>query len=81
MADYSREIARQLEKLVAEQHETNKRLKKIEDALIEKQFSDWVAPPRGSVYQNLKGCTMLNSIDFDEIYSEYLAKGEDDEEK
>lgn len=79
MADYTRDIARWLEKLVVEQHETNKRLKNIESALIAKQFDDWIPPAKGTVYQNTKGCVMLNLTDFNEMYNEYLNKGEDDD--
>lgn len=72
--DYKRDIARQLERLVAEQHQMNKRLNSIEEALIEKQFDDWVAPPMGTVYQNIKGCVMMSRTDFEKMEEAYNAR-------
>lgn len=68
MADNNKEVVRVLNSIAKELNLLNRNVKAVANEIERKQFSDWVAPPRGSVYQNLKGCTMLNSADFEEIY-------------
>lgn len=67
MARYIKDVARQLEKMVAEQNETNKWLKKIKESVELKSFDELVPPPRGTVIQNMLGTTFMNTIDFEEM--------------
>lgn len=74
--DYTREIARQLERLVAEQHETNKRLKKIEEAIMVRNFDELVPPPKGSAVMNMNGVVCLGTADFKEMEQAYIREKE-----
>lgn len=65
--DYTKDIARQLEKLVAESHETNRMLKRIASEMELKQFEDLDPPPKGTVVQNFRGATVMNTSDFEEM--------------
>lgn len=65
--DYTKEVARAIDRLTAEVRKTNSRLAKVEEALIAKQFDDWVAPPIGTAYQNSKGCVMMSKFDYERM--------------
>lgn len=79
--DYSRDIARQLEKLVAEQHETNKRLKKLEEAVMIRNFDELVPPPKGTAVMNMNGVVCISGADFKEMDKAYRSykENKDDE--
>lgn len=87
MADNNKEVVRAIEKMNREVCRTlaeigrqmNKALGRMAEALEQKQFDELVPPPKGTVYQNMRGTTVLGSADFKEIYDVYLGKGEDDD--
>lgn len=62
-----REIARRLEQLVGEIHTLNVTARRIHSEMQLKQFADLTPPPKGAVYQNFKGCTVMNTEDFEEM--------------
>lgn len=67
MADSTKEIARQLERIVGETHETNRRLKRIEQIADLRRFDDLEPPPQGVVVQNMRGCVCINLKDYKEL--------------
>lgn len=89
MADSSKDIAKAIEHMNREVCRTlndigkqmNKALGRMAEALEQKQFDELVPPPKGTVYQNFRGTTVLGSADFNEIYDAYLNKGETDDER
>ena len=64
MADSTKEIARQIERLVSETQTTNKTLKRIERIADIRRFDDLEPPPLGVVIQNMKGCVCINLEDY-----------------
>lgn len=77
MADSSKEICKWLERIADQTRAQNKLLKQIADSMKsvsdnmeQKQFDAFDAPPYGTVYQNGKGCVMMNVVDFDELVRE-----------
>ena len=77
MATDLRDIDRTLGKLVDAVRMTNKRLEKIEEALITKQFDEWLPPPIGTAYENMKGCVMISGADFRRLREGNKENGED----
>lgn len=77
MADSSKDICKWLERIADQTRTQNKLLKQIADSMKsvsnnmeQKQFDAFDAPPYGTVYQNSKGCVMMNVVDFDELVRE-----------
>lgn len=74
MAD-NKEIVRAIEKMNREVCKTlndigkqmNKALGRMADSMEMKQFDEWYPPEKGTAVQNLKGCVMLNAVDFEEL--------------
>ena len=77
MAD-NKEIVRAIEKMNREVCRTltdigkqmNKALGKMADNMEQKQFDEWYPPERGTAVQNMKGCVMLNAVDFEALVGE-----------
>lgn len=77
MAD-NKEIVRAIEKMSRDVCKTlndigkqmNKALGKMADNMEQKQFDEWYPPEIGTAVQNLKGCVMLNAVDFNELVRE-----------
>ena len=67
MADGTKEIARQLERLVTEMHETNRRLKRIEQIVDIRRFDDLEPPPQKVVVQNMRGCVCVHQKDYEKL--------------
>lgn len=67
MADSTKEIVRQLERLVTEMHETNRRLKRIEQIVDVRRFDDLEPPPRKVVVQNMRGCVCVHQKDYEKL--------------
>lgn len=76
MADNNKEVVRAIEKMNREVCRTlseigrqmNKALGRMAEALEQKQFDELVPPPKGTVYQNMRGTTLIGSEDFNEVY-------------
>lgn len=81
MADNNKEVVRVLKNVTEEIHQLNKNIIRVAKALEERQFDELMPPPKGTVYQNMLGTTVLGSEDFKEIYDAYLSKGETDDER
>jgi len=79
MADNNKDVVRVLKDITEELHQLNRSIVRVAKALDEKQFDELIPPPKGTVYQNMRGTTVLGSADFKEIYDVYLGKGEDDD--
>ena len=79
MADNNKDVVRVLKDITEELHQLNRSIVRVAKALEEKQFDELIPPPKGTVYQNMRGTTVLGSADFKEIYDVYLGKGEDDD--
>ena len=67
MADGTKEIARQIERLVTEMHETNRRLKRIEQIVDIRRFDGLEPPPRKVVVQNMRGCVCVHQKDYEKL--------------
>lgn len=74
MASETKEIAKAIDKLTAEMR---KGLARIENAIYQKQFDDWVSPPIGTVYQNNRGCVMMSKFDFEKLVRNSDEEGEE----
>lgn len=81
MADNTKEVARVLKDIASELHQLNRGISSVAKAMEQKQFDELVPPPKGTVYQNMRGTTLIGSEDFNEIYDAYLNKGETDGER
>lgn len=83
MADNNKEVARVLKDIASELHQLNRGISNVAKALEQKQFDELIPPPKGTVYQNMLGTTVLGSADFNEIYDTWcnLDKGETDDER
>lgn len=81
MADNNKEVVRVLKNVTEELHQLNRSVVRVAKALEQKQFDELVPPPKGTVYQNMRGTTLIGSEDFNEIYDAWcnLDKGEDDD--
>jgi len=85
MADGSKDIAKAIDKLTREMSKTmndigkqmNKALGRMAEALEQKQFDELVPPPKGTVYQNMRGTTLIGSEDFNEIYDVWCKANEE----
>ena len=53
----------------------NKALGKMADNLAQKQFDEFDAPEIGTAIGNMKGCVMMNAVDFNELLN---SKDEDE---
>ena len=82
MAD--KEVVKAIEKMNREVCKTlsdigkqmNKALGKMAENMEMKQFDEFDPPALGTAVQNMKGCVMLNAVDFDELVR---ASDEDEE--
>lgn len=89
MADSSKEIAKAIEHMNREVCRTlndigkqmNKALGRMAEALEQKQFDELVPPPKGTVYQNMRGTTLIGSEDFNEIYDVWCNANEEGDEE
>lgn len=81
MADNNKEVVKALKDVTEELHQLNRNIKAVAKVLEQKQFDELVPPPKGTVYQNMLGTTVIGSADFNEIYDTWcnLDKGEDDD--
>lgn len=81
MADNTKEVVRVLKNVTEELHQLNRNVVRVAKALEDKQFDELIPPPKGTVYQNMRGTTLIGSEDFNEIYDTWcnLDKGEDDD--
>lgn len=67
MADNNKEVVRVLKDIASELHQLNRGISNVANAIDLKQFEDLDPPPRGTVIQNFKGTTVMNTIDFEEM--------------
>lgn len=67
MADNSKEISKWLERIAEQIRTQNRLLKQIAENMEMKQFDEFDPPALGTAVQNMKGCVMLNAVDFDEL--------------
>lgn len=89
MADNNKEVVRAIEKMNREVCRTlaeigrqmNKALGRMADALEQKQFDELVPPPKGTVYQNMRGTTLIGSEDFNEIYDTWCNVNKEGDEE
>lgn len=83
MADNNKEVVRVLKDVTEELHQLNRNVVRMAKALEDKQFDELIPPPKGSVYQNMRGTTVIGSEDFNEIYDAWcnLDEGETDDER
>lgn len=81
--DNTKEVVRVLKNVTEELHQLNRNVVRVAKALEDKQFDELIPPPKGTVYQNMLGTTVLGSADFNEIYDTWcnLDKGETDDER
>lgn len=70
MADASKEVCKWLERIADQLRWQNKMLKSIADNMEQKQFDGFDAPPIGTAVRNMKGCVMLNAVDFEKFVRE-----------
>jgi ABC-type enterochelin transport system ATPase subunit len=77
MADNNKEVVRVLKDVTEEIHQLNKNIIRVAKALEEKQFDELIPPPKGTVHQNLRGTTVLNTDTFEEIYDVWCRVNED----
>lgn len=70
MADSSKEICKWLERIADQARAQNKLLRQIADNIMQRQFDEFDAPPIGTAIRNMRGCVMLNVVDFDELVRE-----------
>lgn len=79
MADNNKEVVRVLKDVTEEIHQLNKNIIRVAKALEEKQFDELIPPPKGTVHQNLRGTTVLNTDTFEEIYDVWCRVNEEEE--
>lgn len=77
MADNNKEAVRVLKDVTEEIHQLNKNIIRVAKALEQKQFDELVPPPKGTVYQNMRGTTLIGSEDFNEIYDVWCRTNEE----
>lgn len=70
MADASKEVCKWLERIADQLKSQNKMLKSIADNMEQKQFDEFDAPPIGTAVRNMRGCVMLNAVDFEKLVRE-----------
>ena len=74
----NKEIVRAIEKMSREVCKTlndigkqmNKALGKMADNMEQKQFDEFDPPAVGTAVQNMRGCVMLNAVDFEALVRE-----------
>lgn len=77
MADNNKEVVRALKDMTEELHQLNRNIVRVAKVLEDKQFDELVPPPKGTVYQNMRGTTLISSEDFNEIYDVWCRANEE----
>lgn len=70
MADSNKEVCKWLERIADQLKSQNRLLKQIAENMEMKQFDEFDPPAVGTAVQNMKGCVMLNLMDFEELVRE-----------
>jgi len=70
MADSNKEVCKWLERIADQLKSQNRLLKQIAENMKMKQFDEFDPPAVGTAVQNMRGCVMMNLIDFDELVRE-----------
>lgn len=81
MADNNKEVVRALKDVTEELHQLNRNIRVVAKALEDKQFDELIPPPKGTVYRNFRGTTVLCASDFDEIYDVWCRANEEGDEE
>lgn len=70
MADSNKEICKWLERIADQLKSQNRLLKQMADNMEQKQFDEFDPPAVGTAVQNMRGCVMLNAVDFEALVRE-----------
>lgn len=70
MADSNKEVCKWLERIADQLKSQNKLLKQISEDMKMKQFDEFDPPAVGTAVQNMRGCVMMNLLDFEELVRE-----------
>lgn len=70
MADSNKEVCKWLERIADQLKSQNRLLKQIAENMEMKQFDEFDPPAVGTAVQNMKGCVMLNAVDFEALVRE-----------
>lgn len=70
MADSNKEVCKWLERIADQLKSQNRLLKQIAENMEMKQFDEFDPPAVGTAVQNMRGCVMLNLMDFEELVRE-----------
>ena len=70
MADSNKEVCKWLERIADQARTQNKYLKQIAENMKMKQFDEFDPPAVGTAVQNMRGCVMMNLLDFEELVRE-----------
>lgn len=70
MADSNKEVCKWLERIADQLKSQNRLLKQIAENMEMKQFDEFDPPAVGTAVQNMRGCVMLNAVDFEELVRE-----------
>lgn len=76
MADINKEVCKWLERIADQLKSQNRLLKQVAENMQMKQFDEFDPPAVGTAVQNMRGCVMMNLMDFEEL----VRNSDEDEE-